>query len=167
MTKMSTRQLVVFALGVSLAVFFAGVAAVLAAGHTAPTEMWAAGGAVSGALVGLLVPSPQSKRTREALLDHARAVAGPPQMAGEGKSGLPPAAEAQEPPVALGTPAWAAVSLLYFFVGLLALSIVIAAGVIHPHEGFVQSLQSLVTPIVALASASGSALIGLMAPKPA
>lgn len=157
-------NLVVFGLGISLVVFFAGVSAVLAAGHTAPTEMWAAGGAVSGGLIGLLVPAPQSKKTRNALL--ARVIGAPgPSVQGQG---LPPVAGAQGPPaVGIGTPAWAAVLLFVFFLALLALGIVLAAGAIVPPEGFVQSLQSITTAIVALASAAGSALIGLLAPTPA
>jgi hypothetical protein len=58
----------------------------------------------------------------------------------------------------------AAVLLLLFFVALLALGIVLAAGAILPPHEFVQSLQSVTTAVVALASAAGSALIGLFAP---
>jgi len=54
----STTNLVVLVLGVALVVFFAGVSAVLAVTGSAPTAMWAAGAAISGALVGLLVPPP-------------------------------------------------------------------------------------------------------------
>jgi hypothetical protein len=53
-------DLAVVGLGAALVVFFAGAAAVLATGSDAPTAFWAAGGAVSGGLLGLLVPPPSS-----------------------------------------------------------------------------------------------------------
>jgi hypothetical protein len=162
MPKGRTAHVVVMGLGVSLAVFFAGVAAVLASGHTAPTEMWAAGSAVSGGLIGLLVPSPLTKRAEAAL--HAAAVpAGRPAPLSEAE-GPPPLAGGQE--LIVGTPMVAAFLLLGFFVTLLALGVVLAAGAIVPPQAFLQSLQSVTTAIVALASASGSALIGLLAPTP-
>jgi hypothetical protein len=55
----STMNLVILVLGAALVVFFAGVSAVLAVTGSAPAEMWAAGAAISGALVGLLVPPPR------------------------------------------------------------------------------------------------------------
>ena len=58
LAQTSTTNLVVLVLGVALVVFFAGVSAVLAVTGSAPTAMWAAGAAISGALVGLLVPPP-------------------------------------------------------------------------------------------------------------
>jgi hypothetical protein len=60
--KWGTKDLVVLSLGVALAVFFAGVTAAVAAGQTPPTALWAAGSAVSGGLLGLLAPSPGSRR---------------------------------------------------------------------------------------------------------
>lgn len=51
-------NLAIFVLGVALVFFFIGVSVVLAVTGTAPTAMWAAGAAVSGALVGVLVPPP-------------------------------------------------------------------------------------------------------------
>jgi hypothetical protein len=52
-------NLVILFLGAALVVFFFGVSLVLAVGEQpVPTELWAAGGAVSGALVGILVPAP-------------------------------------------------------------------------------------------------------------
>lgn len=54
-------NLVIVSLGAALVVFFIGVSVVLAVTGSAPTEMWAAGGAVSGALVGYLVPPPSQQ----------------------------------------------------------------------------------------------------------
>jgi hypothetical protein len=52
-------DLVILFLGAALVVFFFGVSLVLAVGEQpVPTELWAAGGAISGALVGILVPAP-------------------------------------------------------------------------------------------------------------
>ncbi len=56
----STLDVAVLGLGGALIVFFAGAAAVLATGSDAPTAFWAAGGAVVGGLLGLLVPAPSS-----------------------------------------------------------------------------------------------------------
>jgi hypothetical protein len=55
----SPASLVILFLGAALVVFFFGVSLVLAVGEQpVPTELWAAGGAISGALVGILVPAP-------------------------------------------------------------------------------------------------------------
>src|SRR6201986_417442 len=66
MERLSTTNLVVIGLGATLVVFMAGVTAAVAAGQTPPTALWAAGGAVSGALVGLLLPAPGSKERHAA-----------------------------------------------------------------------------------------------------
>lgn len=58
LTETSTTNLVVLVLGIALVVFFAGVSAVLTVTGSAPAELWAAGAAISGALVGVLVPPP-------------------------------------------------------------------------------------------------------------
>lgn len=47
---------VVLAIGSALVVLFAGAGATLAAGQQVPTALWAAASALSGALVGMLVP---------------------------------------------------------------------------------------------------------------
>lgn len=49
--------MVIVAVGSALVVLFAGASIVLANGHQVPTELWAAAGALSGALVAMLVPS--------------------------------------------------------------------------------------------------------------
>ena len=48
----------VVAVGSALVVLFAGASVILAVGHSVPTELWAAAGALSGALVGILAPPP-------------------------------------------------------------------------------------------------------------
>ena len=65
---MSTRSpstVVVVAVGSALVVLLAGACVVLAVGHPVPTELWAAAGALSGALVGILAPPPPAKTAAE------------------------------------------------------------------------------------------------------
>src|ERR1700730_10278717 len=70
----NTTNFVILSLGIALAVFFAGIPASIAAGHTPPTAAWAAGSAVSGALIGLLVPAPRTKKTHVAAAEAAEAI---------------------------------------------------------------------------------------------
>jgi predicted phage tail protein len=56
------------ALGLALVVFFAGTTAAVAAGANTPTALWAAGGAISGGLLGLLLPDPAPKSVRDAAI---------------------------------------------------------------------------------------------------
>ncbi|HEV7161857.1 MAG TPA: hypothetical protein VGN25_01245 [Solirubrobacteraceae bacterium] len=48
----------VIAVGTALVVLFAGACVILAVGRSVPTELWAAAGSLSGALVGILAPPP-------------------------------------------------------------------------------------------------------------
>lgn len=50
-------RFVVVGVASSLVVLFAGASVILATGHSVPTELWAAASALSGALVGILVPA--------------------------------------------------------------------------------------------------------------
>lgn len=50
-------RFVVAGVASSLVVLFAGASVILATGHSVPTELWAAASALSGALVGILVPA--------------------------------------------------------------------------------------------------------------
>jgi hypothetical protein len=59
-------NLVIVSLGAALVAFFIGVTVVLAVTGSAPTAMWAAGAAVSGALIGLLVPQPSQQTAAQA-----------------------------------------------------------------------------------------------------
>jgi hypothetical protein len=54
----AATNMVIGFLGAALVVFFTGVCVVIAVKQTAPTQLWAAGGAITGALVGVLMPSP-------------------------------------------------------------------------------------------------------------
>ncbi len=53
-----SNAVVVVAVGTALVVLFAGACVILAVGRTVPTELWAAAGSLSGALVGILAPPP-------------------------------------------------------------------------------------------------------------
>jgi hypothetical protein len=55
----SDRQIAIAGLALGLVVFLAGASAAVAVSAHPPTAFWAAGGAVSGGLLGLLLPSPQ------------------------------------------------------------------------------------------------------------
>jgi hypothetical protein len=60
----------------------------------------------------------------------------------------------------------AAIALAIVFAVTLTLSVALAAGWLTPSQQFVSSLNELTKAVIALASASGSALIGLFAPQP-
>ena len=50
--------------GSALVALFVGVGVILSLGHAVPTTLWSAASALSGALVGILVPPPTSKSTK-------------------------------------------------------------------------------------------------------
>ncbi len=53
----TSYSLAVVAVGTALVVLFAGAGTIVAVGHTVPQAMWAAASALSGALVGILIPT--------------------------------------------------------------------------------------------------------------
>ena len=190
---LSTTNLVVVCLGAALVVFFAGVTASVAAGQTPPTAMWAAGGAVSGALIGLLTPAPRSKKSHEVAAEFAERTAKEAKIAAaahaQDAANAAPAevgthqamaraeATAAEKAsasavahraAAATTPETGIATALLFvvFVVSLALGVFLAAGGVVPPSSFTDSLKSITTAVIALASASGSALIGILAPSP-
>jgi hypothetical protein len=179
-------------LGAALAVFFAGITAAIAAGHTPPTAAWAAGSAVSGALIGLLVPAPRTKKGHVAAAEAAEAVeqkanteAAAHKAEAEAAEGEAAAEHKAKADVAQTAAAHAAgevianraaaagiagtvvasVLLFVVFILLLALAVILATGTIEPPQAFVDSQKSITTAVIALASASGSTLIGILAPS--
>lgn len=54
-------SLAIMSVGAALVVLFAGAAVIAAVGHQVPKELWGAASTLSGALVGILVPSPKTK----------------------------------------------------------------------------------------------------------
>lgn len=174
----NTTNLVVVSLGAALVVFFAGVTAAVAAGATPPTAMWAAGGAVSGALVGLLVPSPGEQAGHEAAAKALEKVAAAatteateasdPQAAESARAAASDAHEkaaAHTVAAASGASKDTAWLLFVAFLGLLILSVALAGGLITPPQEFVGSLTNLTKVVISLTSAAGTALVGILAPQ--
>jgi hypothetical protein len=58
----SGYSLAVVSVGVALVVLFASAGVIAAVGHEVPKELWSAAAALSGALVGILVPPPKTKK---------------------------------------------------------------------------------------------------------
>jgi hypothetical protein len=160
-------RIAVAGVGLGLVAFIFGAAIVLKTGHHVSREYWTAGSAISGALLGLLAPSPKAtKRGKAGAASHAAALAETHLLAGAAleEAGATPASaavanahaeaakattEATEagPPL---TGAVAAVLLLAVF------AISLWAGIEHN-----------LTQIQDLAAAAGGALVGLIAPSPA
>lgn len=142
-------------LGAALVVFMAGVTAAVAAGQTPPTALWAAGGAVSGALVGLLLPAPGSRERHEAAAKIAK-----------GAQKNDEAVKHEEQAAAAPDTTQTVRVLASIFVILLLLSILLGAGVVHATTAFgAEPLKEITKAVLALASAAGSALIGIYAPS--
>jgi hypothetical protein len=188
----STTNLVVVSLGVALAVFFAGVTAAIAAGQMPSTAAWAAGSAVSGALIGLLVPAPRTRKGHLVAAEAAEALQEKANMevadhvaqaeAAAGDTAVEHTAKAEVAQTAAeyaaseviahkaaaagiaGTTLASVLLLIVFFV-LLILAVVLATGTIEPPSAFIESQKNITTAVIALASASGSALIGILAPS--
>lgn len=187
----NTTNLVVIMLGAALVVFFAGTTAAIAAGATTPSALWTAGGAISGALIGLLVPAPGAPGRHEDAARYAdqraaaaaatatqhrlAAAAGGPGAEEETVKADAAAKTAREQESSAASHRAAAASsletkgavlpLAAVFVLSLALAVVMAAGVFSPPTELVPSLKSLIAAVLAIASASGSALIGILAPS--
>jgi lysophospholipase L1-like esterase len=188
----TTTNLAVVGLGASLVVFFAGATAALAAGATVPTALWAAGTAVSGGLIGLLVPPPGSakaheraaklaqKRQTEALkeaAEHTEKATAPGGSEAAVHTALAEAATATAKTAKQEVSAHAeaagtttdtkipAIALAVVFVLAVALATVLAVGTFVPPASLTESLKGLITVVVAIASGSGSALIGIFTPS--
>lgn len=160
MRNWGVSEIAVASLGAALVVFFAGSTAAVAAGANPPTALWGAGGAISGGLLGLLAPAPVPRKVRAKTIEKAT---------GDDDAALK---EAQDPSTASGavmraTSLVAVGSLMVLFVLLLALAIILAGGAITPPASFgTSSMQGVIKVVVALASAAGTGVIGLIAPQP-
>jgi hypothetical protein len=58
-------RMAVGGIGVALIAFLIGAAVIAADGKPVPTEYWTAGGGLSGALIGILAPSPKTAEPKE------------------------------------------------------------------------------------------------------
>jgi len=164
------QQIAAVSLGLALVVFFAGTTAAIAAGASPPTPLWAAGGALSGGLLGLLLPGPVPNAVRNAAITAktedltARATA-----VRAGTRATPAPAPDPEIEAAARSISWTTVAALgVVFVLLLILSIFLAGGAIVPPADFgVGSIQNLTKTVIAMAAAAGTGMIGLLVPSPA
>lgn len=59
-------RLAIVGVGAALVVLLIGASTVAALGHGVPKELWVIGGALSGSLVGILIPTPRAGSSREA-----------------------------------------------------------------------------------------------------
>jgi hypothetical protein len=57
--------LAIVGVGTALVTMLIGASTIAALGHAVPKELWAIGGALSGALVGILIPTPRAGSSRE------------------------------------------------------------------------------------------------------
>ena len=161
------QQIAAVALGLSLVVFFAGTTAAIAAGASPPTPLWAAGGAVSGGLLGLLLPGPVPSAVRNAAIT-AKTNALTARASAYGSAAAAPAAPPDpEIEAAARSISWTTVVVLgVVFVLLLTLSVVLAGGAIVPPKNFgVGSIQNLTKTLIAMTAAAGTGMIGLLVPS--
>lgn len=168
MGSWDNQQIAAASLGLALVVFFAGTTAAIAAGASPPTPLWAAGGAVSGGLLGLLLPGPVPNKVRDAAIDaKTKDLTARARTAGETRSTPAPAPDPVVEAAAKSI-SWTTVIVLgVVFVLLLILSIVLAAGAIVPPSDFgVGSIQNLTKTLIAMTSAAGTGMIGLLVPSP-
>ncbi len=70
----SGYSLAVVSVGAALVVLFAGAGVIAAVGHEVPKELWSAAAALSGALVGILIPPPKTKKDAQSSATVAAAI---------------------------------------------------------------------------------------------
>ncbi len=162
-------RIAVAGVGLGLVAFIFGAAIVLKTGHHVSREYWTAGSAISGALLGLLAPSPKAtKRGKAAAASHAATLAQAHEQAA-----IALERQAKDAGVAPGTAATAhaaaakanteAVEAVRPLTGAVAAGLLLVVFGVSLWAGIKYDL----TQIQALAAAAGGALIGLIAPSPA
>jgi hypothetical protein len=62
-TDMGGYRIAVGGVALGLVMFLVGAAVIRATGHDVPVEYWSSGSAISGALFGILAPTPRTKAT--------------------------------------------------------------------------------------------------------
>jgi hypothetical protein len=166
METKTSYSLAVVAVGFALVVLFAGAAVILAVGHQVPQEMWASASALSGALVGILIPT--ASRTTVA---HAHPAGAAPAAVG---AEVQAAAKGvtHNPAVSGSTGVLIVIASLVLLLAF-ALSLFISTGTIHAvacplaahgkTQGCDSNVLQIGTAALALASAAGGTLIGLFA----
>jgi hypothetical protein len=169
--QLTPVSLALVAVGTGLVVFLAGVCVIVAVGKTVPSELWSSGSALSGGLLGLLVPSPSSSATVNSPppAGGAASPAGAPPAPAAPLAGAPPAPAAPLAVKGRGAAAGPEIGALKgFFVDMLTnrtaltLLIVFAGAILVPL--FTSAGES--TELHALAAGAAAALLGMLAPPP-
>jgi hypothetical protein len=171
MNETASYRIAVGGVAAALFVFLIMAGVILSEGGTVPTEYWTAGSAVGGGLLGILVPTPKnalSTTQQHAAAAHeaaARAQVQVAQQAAVSAETAPDAATKAAAAVAASTAAAAAAdhgasaASLTSYIPALALLILFVVSTVVWLWGGVKELQ-------AFSAASGTALIGLLAPAP-
>ncbi|HEY7960338.1 MAG TPA: hypothetical protein VID29_00315 [Solirubrobacteraceae bacterium] len=167
-------RLAICGVGLALVAFLIGGAIIGASGHAKEMvkEYWTIGAALSGALVGILAPSPRQMRTgkvealaaqakdraaleaAEALAAAAPGAGGPPAIARE-RAAAATAAATADPLSHLGA------ALLSIFDVLLMFGIVVACILLAPEVNATDAAL-----LRTIAAAAAGAILGLLAPSP-
>ncbi len=161
-------RIAVAGVGLGLVAFIFGAAIILKTGHHASKEYWTAGSAVSGALLGLLAPSPKATTRGKAGVAskaaalaeaHERAKLTIEQQAAE--RGAEPGAAAVAHAAAATANAEAATAARPLAGAIAAVTLIVVFGL-----SLWAGIEYNLTQFQALAAAAGGALIGLIAPSP-
>jgi hypothetical protein len=162
-TDMGGYRIAVGGVALGLVMFLVGAAVIRATGHDVPVEYWSSGSAISGALFGILAPTPRTKATTATNAaaraeQHAKAAVRALALAPAQPAFVAVAAAHEAAATANAAAAKAAPKLTGIFpVVVLAIVFGVAlwAGIEYNQTAF----QSL-------AAAAGGALLGLLAPSP-
>ena len=159
-------RIAVAGVAAALGVFLVMAAVIVVTGARVPTEYWTTGSAVGGALLGILAPTPSrnalSKTQQSASAAHrmaADAYQKVAKQASEATTDLAQAAaNASQAAQAADSHAAAAASFTSYIPALALLCLFVASTLVW--------LVGHVTELQAFAAASGTALLGLLAPSP-
>jgi hypothetical protein len=151
--------LALIAVGTGLVVFLAGVCVIVAVGKQVPGELWSAGSALSGGLLGILAPSPSSAVAAKATAAPAPQVAAPAAVAGAAPK-VGAASPAKTPSFGELLKAFGTDAVNNRTVA--ALLLVFAAAILVP----LLTSASESAELHALAAGSGAALLGMLASSP-
>jgi hypothetical protein len=166
----TSYRLAVGGVAVALVTFLITAGVIVAVGHTVPPQYWSAGSAVGGALLGILAPTPTnalSRGRRSAGAAHRAAADASRQVAQQalelaragGADTFDAARLASAAATDAETHAGAAVAVSTY-IPALALFVLFASSTAIWLQGGVPELK-------VFSAASGTALIGLLAPSPA
>jgi hypothetical protein len=160
-------RIAVAGVGLGLVAFIFGAAIILKTGHHVSREYWTAGSAISGALLGLLAPSPKATKSgKAAAASHSAALAEAHLKAAsalEGVGAAPMTVAVAEAHAAAAKASTEATQTGRPLTGAVAAGVLLVVFAVSLWAGIDHNL----TQLQALAAAAGGALIGLIAPSPA